>query len=91
MRKLNLLSVVRRRRPYTRYHKAVHKYPNLLSRNFDHRQAQSVLGDGYHLYPYSGKYAVHVRRSGSCGKAVLAWKIGSDIFLRLLQIPFEML
>ena len=30
MRKLNLLSVVRRRRPYTRYQQAVHKYPNLL-------------------------------------------------------------
>ncbi len=34
MRKLNLLSVVRRRRPYTRYQQAVHKYPNLLDRNF---------------------------------------------------------
>lgn len=35
MRKLNLLSVVRRRRPYTRYQQAVHKYPNLLKRCFD--------------------------------------------------------
>ena len=30
MRKLNLLSVVRRRRTYTRYQRAVHKYPDLL-------------------------------------------------------------
>ncbi len=30
MRKLNLLSVVRRRRIYTRYQRAVHKYPDLL-------------------------------------------------------------
>ena len=35
MRKLNLLSVVRHRRPYTRYQQAVHKYPNLLKRCFD--------------------------------------------------------
>ena len=35
MRKLNLLSVVRRRRPYTRYQQAVHKYPDLLNRKFD--------------------------------------------------------
>ena len=35
MRKLNLLSVVRRRRPYTRYQRAVHKYPNLLNCSFD--------------------------------------------------------
>ena len=35
MRKLNLLSVIRRRRPYTRYQQAIHKYPNLLDRNFD--------------------------------------------------------
>ena len=47
MRKLNLLSVVRRRRPYTRCQQAVHKYPNLLNRRFDH--------------PNSGQYAVYVR------------------------------
>ena len=35
MRKLNLLSAIRRRRPYTRYQQAIHKYPNLLDRNFD--------------------------------------------------------
>ncbi|MBR3872886.1 MAG: IS3 family transposase [Clostridia bacterium] len=35
MRKLSLLSVVRRRRPYTRYQQAVHKYPNLLNRCFE--------------------------------------------------------
>jgi len=35
MLKLNLLSVVLRRRPYTRYEKAVHKYHTLLNRNLD--------------------------------------------------------
>lgn len=31
-RKLNLLSVIRRRRPYVRYQQVVYKYQNLLSR-----------------------------------------------------------
>ena len=53
MRKLNLLSVVRRRRPYTRYQQAVHK--SLRS-----GAAQSVLGYGYYLHPDSGRYAVYV-------------------------------
>ena len=35
MRKLNLLSVIRRRRAYTRYQQAVHKYPHLLNRCFE--------------------------------------------------------
>ncbi|MBQ3073568.1 MAG: IS3 family transposase [Ruminococcus sp.] len=35
MRKYDLLSKVRRRRPYMRYQKALHKYPNLLNREFD--------------------------------------------------------
>ena len=34
MRKLNLLSVVRRRRPYTRYQQAVHKYGEPSPRYF---------------------------------------------------------
>ena len=38
MRKLSLLSAVRRRRPYTRYQQAVHKYPNLLNRCFEQVQ-----------------------------------------------------
>ena len=40
MRKLNLLSVIRRRRPYTRYHQAIHKYPNLLNRSFSLPEAE---------------------------------------------------
>lgn len=35
MRKLSLLSVIRRRKPYTRYRQAIHKYPDLLNRCFD--------------------------------------------------------
>ena len=63
MRKLNLLSVVRRRRPYTRYQQAVHRYPNLLDRNFDQAKPNQ-LGNGHHLHPGSGQHAVHVRCTG---------------------------
>lgn len=35
MRKYDLLSQVRRRRPYMRFQKALHKYPNLLERAFN--------------------------------------------------------
>ena len=31
MRKLNLLSMIRRSKAYTRYQQAAHKYPNLLN------------------------------------------------------------
>ena len=34
IRKLDLLSQVRRRKPYQHYQQAVHKYPNLLQRAF---------------------------------------------------------
>lgn len=43
MRKLSLLSIVRRRRPYTRYQQAVHKYPNLLNRCFDQAEAVYIM------------------------------------------------
>ncbi len=35
MREYDLLSQVRRRRPYMHYRRAPHKYPNLLNRQFD--------------------------------------------------------
>ena len=35
MRKLDLLARIRRRKKYTQYQQAIHKYPNLLQRAFD--------------------------------------------------------
>jgi len=79
MRKLNLLSVVRRRRPYTRYQKAVHKYPNLLNRDFDQLEPNKfwVTDITYIPIPRSMLYMCAVL--DLCGKVVLAWKIGSDM------------
>ena len=79
MRKLNLLSVVRRRRPYTRYHKAVYKYPNLLNRNFDQLQPNKFWVTDITYIPIPGSMLYMCAVLDLCGKVVLAWKIGSDM------------
>lgn len=79
MRKLNLLSVIRRRRPYTRYQQAVYKYRNLLNRCFDQAKPNQfwVTDITCILIPDSMLYRCIVL--DLCGKVVLAWKIGSDM------------
>lgn len=54
IRKLNLLSVIRRRRAYTRYQQYVHKYPNLLNRCFDQAQSNQFWVTVITFIPISG-------------------------------------
>ena len=79
MRKLNLLSVVRRRRPYTRCQQAVHKSPNLLNRRFDQPRPNQfwVTDITYIQIPGGMLYMCAVL--DLCGKVVLNWKIGSEM------------
>ena len=79
MRKLDLLSVVRRRRPYTRYQQAVHKYPNLLDRNFDQAKPNQSWVTDITYIPIPGSMLYMCAVLDLCGKAVLAWKIGADM------------
>ena len=79
MRKLNLLSVVRRRRAYTRYQQAVHKYPNLLNRRFDQVRPNQFWVTDITYIPIPGSMLYMCAVLDLCGKAVLAWKIGSDM------------
>ena len=79
MRKLNLLSVVRRRRPYTRYRRAVHRYPNLLDRNFDQAKPNQFWVTDITYIPIPGSMLYMCAVLDLCGKAVLAWKIGADM------------
>lgn len=51
MNKYNLLSVIRRKR-YVKYGEALHRYPNLLNRNFIAERAKPKVGNGYLLYPH---------------------------------------
>ena len=79
MRKMNLLSVVRRRRPYTRYRKAAYKYPNLLNRSFDQSRPNQFWVTDITYIPIPGSMLYMCAVLDLCGKVVLAWKIGSDM------------
>ena len=79
MRKLSLLSVVRRRRPYTHYQQAVHKYPNLLNRYFDQVKPNQFWVTDITYIPIPGSMLYLCAVLDLCGKVVLAWKIGSDM------------
>lgn len=79
MRKLNLLSVVRRRRTYTRYQRAVHKYPNLLNRSFDQAKPNQFWVTDITYIPIPGSMLYMCAVLDLCSKAVLAWKIGTDM------------
>ena len=79
MRKLSLLSVVRRRRPYTRYQQAVRKYPNLLNRCFDQTKPNQFWVTDITYIPIPGSMLYMCAVLDLCGKVVLAWKIGSDM------------
>ena len=69
MRKLNLLSSFRRRRPYVRYHQVVHKYPNLLNLCFEQLQPNRFwLTDITYIPIPSGMLYI----LDLCGKVVLA-------------------
>ena len=73
MRKLSLLSVVRRRRPYTRYRQAVHKYPNLLNRCFDQVMPNQFWVTDITYIPIPGSMLYMCAVLDLCGKVVLAW------------------
>ena len=79
MRKLNLLSAIRRRRPYTRCRQAVHKYPNLLNRSFDQAKPNQFWVTDITYIPIPGNMLYMCAVLDLCGKVVLAWKIGSDM------------
>ena len=79
MRNLNLLSVIRRRRPYTRYQQTIHKYPNLLNRNFDQAKPNQFWVTDITYIPIPGSMLYMCAVLDLCGKVVLAWKIGTDM------------
>ena len=79
MRNLNLLSVIRRRGAYTRHQQAVHKYPNLLNRCFYQVRPKQFWVTDITYIPSPGSMLYMCAVLDLCGKAVLAWKIGSDM------------
>ena len=84
MRRYDLLSQIRRVRPYMQYQKALHKYPNLLDRQFD-----QVLPNRFWVtditYIYTAKGMVYMCAvMDLCGKMVLAYRIGTDMTTSLV-------
>ena len=79
MRQENLLAVIRRRRAYTRYQQAIHKYPNLLNRNFDQAQPNQFWVTDITCIPIPGSMLYMCTVLDLCGKVVLTWKIGTDM------------
>ena len=84
MRKHSLLSQIRRTRAYTHYQQAVHKYPNLLNRQFEQLLPNRfwVTDITYIPTPQGMRYMCAV--VDLCGKVVLSWRLGSDMTASLV-------
>lgn len=79
MRKFDLLSQVRRRRPYAHYKQAVHKYPNLLQRAFEQPLPNRFWVTDITYIPTTKGMVYLCAVVDLCGKMVLAYRIGSDM------------
>lgn len=79
MRKLDLLSQVRRRIPYRNYQQAVHKYPNLLQRAFAQSFPDHIWVTDITYISTAKGMAYMCAVLDLCGKMVLAYRIGGDM------------
>ena len=79
MRKCDLLSQVRRRRPYMRYQRALHKYPNLLNRQFEQASPNQFWVTDITYIPTAHGMVYMCAVVDLCGKMVLAYRIGNDM------------
>ncbi len=84
MRKYNLLSKVRRRRPYMRYQKALHKYPNILNREFDQEIPNQFWVTDITYIPTAKGMVYMCAVIDLCGKMVISYCIGSDMTASLV-------
>ena len=79
MRKLDLLSQIRRRHPYTLYKQAAYKYDNLLNRQFEQENKNKFWVTDITYIPVANGMIYMCAVLDLCGRAVLAWRIGSDM------------
>ncbi|MBQ6858089.1 MAG: IS3 family transposase [Clostridia bacterium] len=79
MRKLDILSQIRRRTSYTRYKRDVFKYKNLLNRQFQQKQPNKFWVTDITYIPIPGKMLYMCAVLDLCGRTVLAWRIGDDM------------
>ena len=84
MRKMNLLSCVRQRRPYTRYKQSVYKYPNLLKRKFEQSLPNKFWATDI-TYIHTPKGFLYLCAViDLCGKMVISYRIGNDMTASLV-------
>lgn len=79
MRKLDLLSQIRRRRPYTHFQQAVHKYPNLLQRAFEQPIPNRFWVTDITCISTAKGMVYMCAVVDLCGKMVLAYRIGHNM------------
>ena len=79
MRKLDMLSQIRRRTPYTRYKQDAFKYKNLLNRQFQQKQANKFWVTDITYIPIPGRMLYMCAVLDLCGRTVLAWRIGDNM------------
>ena len=84
MRRYDLLSQIRRVRPYMRYQKAIHKYPNILSRQFNQIEPNRFWVTDITYIPTAKGMVYMCAVLDLCGKMVLAYKIGTDMSTSLV-------
>ena len=84
MRKYDLLSQVRRYRPYMRFQKAIHKYPNLLERAFNQTTPNRFWATDITYIQTTHGMVYMCAVIDMCGKMVLAYRIGTNMTASLV-------
>lgn len=84
MRKYNLSAQIRRPRPYMRYQKALYKYPNILSRQFEQSKPNRFWVTDITYIPTSKGMVYMCAVVDLCGKMVLSYRIGTDMTATLV-------
>ena len=84
MRKLDLLAQVRRRRPYTQYKQSVHKYANLLNREFNQSTPNKFWATDITYIPTANGMLYMCAVIDLCGRYVLGYRIGNDMTASLV-------
>jgi transposase InsO family protein len=84
MRKYDLSAQIRRRKPYTHYKEAVHKYNNLLKRQFDQKQTNKFWATDITYIPMPQGMLYMCAVIDLCGKMVISYRIGNDMTASLV-------
>lgn len=79
MRKYDLLTQIRRRRPYMHYKQATHKYHNLLKRDFERSLPNRFWVTDITYIPTAKGVAYLCTVVDLCGKMVLSYRVGNDM------------